>query len=126
MFGLNQGSIYSILTIIFLSYYTRQKVYPIIIKIYNDINFFRLFTMIMSSQQILEEDEKKPDDTPVAIMVVPEKYEDKFLNDIRKLNKEIVFDEKEESLYRNKSAEFFLLAQEEDIKKIDELKKNNN
>ena len=102
MFGLNQGSIYSILTIIFLSYYTRQKVYPIIIKIYNDINFFRLFTMIMSSQEILEEDEKKPD---------------------RKLNKEFVFDEKEESLYRNKSAEFFLLAQEEDIKKIDELKK---
>ena len=123
MFGLNQGSIYSILTIFFLSYYARQKVYPILIKIYNDVNFFRLFTMLMSSQQILEEDEeKKPDDTPVTIMDVPEKYEDKFLNDIRKLNKEFVFDEKEESLYRNKSAEFFLLAQEEDIKKINDLK----
>ena len=44
MFGLNQGSIYSILTIIFLSYYTREKVYPIVIKFYNDVNFFRLFT----------------------------------------------------------------------------------
>ena len=91
MFGLNQGSIYSILTLFFLSYYARQKVYPILIKIYNDVNFFRLFTMIMSSKEILEEDEeKKPDDTPVTIMDVPEKYEDKFLNDIRKLNKEFV------------------------------------
>ena len=62
MFGLNQGSIYSILTIIFLSYYTREKVYPIVIKFYNDVNFFRLFTMIMSSQEmneILEEEDEK-------------------------------------------------------------------
>jgi hypothetical protein len=79
--------------------------------------------MLMSSQEILEEDEKKPDDNTVAIMVVPEKYEDKFLNDIRKLNKEFVFDEKEEELERTKFDEIFLLAQEEDIKKIDDLKK---
>lgn len=125
MFGLNQGSIYSILTIIFLSYYTRQKVYPIIIKIYNDINFFRLFTMIMSSQEmneILEESEMKPDDNTVAIMDVPEKYEDKFLEDIRKLNKEFVFDEKEEELERNKFDEFFSLAQEEYKKKLIDIK----
>ena len=122
MFNLDEDSIYSLLFIFFLSYCIRGKVYPILIRFYNDVNFFRLFTLIMSSHEILEEDEKKPDDTPVAIMVVPEKYEDKFLNDIRKLNKEFVFDEKEESLYRNKSAEFFLLAQEEDIKKINDLK----
>jgi hypothetical protein len=125
MFGLNQGSIYSILTIIFLSYYTREKVYPIIIKIYNDINFFRLFTMIMSSQEmneILEEDEKKPDDNVVAITDVPEKYEDKFLEDIRKLNKEFVFDEKEEELERTKFDEIFLLAQKDYTKKVNEFK----
>ena len=122
MFGLNQGSIYSILTIFFLSYYARQKVYPILIKIYNDVNFFRLFTMIMSSQEILEEDEKKPDDNTVAIMDVPEKYEDKFLNDIRKLNKEFVFDEKEEELERTKFDEIFLLAQEEHKKKLIDIK----
>ena len=98
MFGLNQGSIYSILTIIFFSYYARQKVYPIVIKIYNDVNFFRLFTMLMSSKEILEEDEKKPDDNQDVITDVPEKYEDKFLNDIRKLDKEFVLDEKEEEL----------------------------
>jgi len=125
MFGLNQGSIYSILTIIFFSYYARQKVYPILIKICNDINFFRLFTMIMSSQEmneILEEDEKKPDDNTVAIMDVPEKYEDKFLNDIRKLNKEFVFDEKEEELERTKFDEIFLLAQKDYTKKVNEVK----
>lgn len=122
MFGLNQGSIYSILTIIFFSYYARQKVYPILIKICNDINFFRLFTMIMSSQAILEDDEKKPDDNTVAIMDVPEKYEDKFLNDIRKLNKEFVFDEKEEELERTKFDEIFSLAQNEYTKKVNEVK----
>lgn len=125
MFGLNQGSIYSILTIFFLSYYARQKVYPILIKIYNDVNFFRLFTMIMSSQEmteILEDDEKKPDDNTVAIMDAPEKYEDKFLNDIRKLNKEFVFDEKEEELERTKFDEIFLLAQKEYTKKVNEVK----
>ena len=123
MFGLNQGSIYSILTIIFFSYYARQKVYPIVIKIYNDVNFFRLFTMLMSSKEILEEeDEKKPDDTPVAIMDVPEKYEDKFLNDIRKLNKEFVFDEKEEELQRTKFDEIFLLAQKDYTKKMKDIK----
>ena len=125
MFGLNQGSIYSILTIIFLSYYTREKVYPIIIKIYNDINFFRLFTMIMSSQEmneILEESENKPEDNVVAITDVPEKYEDKFLEDIRKLNKEFVFDEKEQELERNKFDEFFLLAQKDYTNKMKEIK----
>ena len=126
MFGLNQGSIYSILTIIFLSYYTREKVYPIVIKFYNDVNFFRLFTMIMSSQEmneiLEEEDENKPDDNVLAITNVPEKYEDKFLNDIRKLNKEFVFDEKEEELERNKFDEFFLLSQKDYTKKMKDIK----
>ena len=126
MFGLNQGSIYSILTIIFLSYYTREKVYPIVIKFYNDVNFFRLFTMIMSSQEmneiLEEEDEKKPDDNNVAIMDIPEKYEDKFLEDIRKLNKEFVFDEKEEELERTKFDEIFLSAQKDYTKKMKDIK----
>jgi hypothetical protein len=79
----------------------------------------------MSSQEmteILEEDEKKPDDNTVAIMDAPEKYEDKFLNDIRKLNKEFVFDEKEEELERTKFDEIFLLAQNEYTKKVNEVK----
>ena len=125
MFGLNQGSIYSILTIIFLSYYTRQKVYPILIKIYNDINFFRLFSLLMSSQEmnvILEEDEKKPEDNTVTITDVPEKYEDKFLDAIRKMNNEFIFDEKEQELESNKFDEFLSFAQEEHKKKVIDIK----
>jgi hypothetical protein len=79
----------------------------------------------MSSQEmneILEESEMKPDDNVIAITDVPEKYEDKFLEDIRKLNKEFVFDEKEEELERNKFDEFFSLAQEEHKKKLIDIK----
>lgn len=132
MFGLNQGSIYSILTIIFLSYYTREKLSPLLIKIYDDINFFRLFSLLMTSQEILEcedDDESESEDAidnatadSNAITDVPEKYEDKFLDNIRKLNKEFVFDEKEEELQRNKFDEFFLLAQEEYTKKMKDIK----
>jgi hypothetical protein len=79
----------------------------------------------MSSQEmteILEENEKKPDDNQDAITDVPEKYEDKFLEDIRKLNKEFVFDEKEEELERTKFDEIFLLAQKDYTKKVNEFK----
>jgi len=133
MFDLNQGSIYSILTIIFLSYYTREKLSPLLIKIYDDINFFRLFSLLMTSQEILEceDDESQAEAEDAidnattdsnAITDVPEKYEDKFLDNIRKLNKEFVFDEKEEELERNKFDEFFLLAQEEYTKKMKDIK----
>jgi hypothetical protein len=44
------------------------------------------------------------------------------LNDIRKLNKEFVFDEKEEELERTKFDEIFLLAQNEYTKKVNEFK----
>jgi hypothetical protein len=79
----------------------------------------------MSSKEmteILEEDEKKPDDNVVAITDVPEKYEDKFLEDIRKLNKEFVFDEKEEELERTKFDEIFLSAQKDYTKKMKDIK----
>lgn len=127
MFELNQGSIYSILTIIFLSYYTREKMYPILIKIYNDVNFFRLFTLLMTSREIFEEDENTSNDNTdsnneTAKTVIPEKYEDKFLDDIQKLNKDFIFDEKEEELQRNKFDEFFSLAQKEYNKKVNDIK----
>ena len=127
MFELNQGSIYSILTIIFLSYYTREKMYPILIKIYNDVNFFRLFTLLMTSREIFEDDENTSNDNTdsnneTAKTVIPEKYEDKFLDDIQKLNKDFIFDEKEEELQRNKFDEFFSLAQKEYNKKVNDIK----
>jgi len=86
----------------------------------------------MTSQEMNEilecdyEDEADKDDAVTVIdsdnSVVPEKYEDKFLDDIRKLNKEFVFDEKEEELERTKFDEFFSLAQEEHKKKLIDIK----
>jgi hypothetical protein len=87
----------------------------------------------MTSREVLEceddddededEDEVKSDTTKVSVSTdVPQKYEDKFLEDIRKLNKEFVFDEKEEELERNKFDEFFLLSQKEYTKKMKDIK----
>ena len=45
MFGLNPGSICSILTIFFISYYNK----PILFKIYNDFNFFYGVSVLMRS-----------------------------------------------------------------------------
>jgi len=81
----------------------------------------------MYSQEILEEDENTSNDNTdsnndTAKTVIPEKYEDKFLNDIRKLDKEFVLDEKEEELQRTKFDEFFLLAQNDYTKKMNDIK----
>ena len=43
MIGLDEESIYSLLFIFFLTYCMRGKVYPIVTKMYNDYNFFKLF-----------------------------------------------------------------------------------
>ena len=42
MFALDEESIYSLLFIFFLTYYMRGKVYPIVTKMYNDYNFFKI------------------------------------------------------------------------------------
>jgi hypothetical protein len=55
--------------------------------------------------------------------VKPEpKYEDKYLNEIRKLSKEYVFDEKEEKLKNQKNIEFQQIIKKEYFDKIEEFK----
>jgi hypothetical protein len=81
----------------------------------------------MTSREIFEEDENTSNDNTdsnneTAKTVIPEKYEDKFLDDIQKLNKDFIFDEKEEELQRNKFDEFFSLAQKEYNKKVNDIK----
>ena len=124
MLGLNPESICSLLTIFFLSYYTRGKMYFILTKFCNDYNFFNLFNIIMSSQVMMEQiiTEQETIQENNACEKEEPKYEDKFLDDIRKMNKDFVFDEKEEELQRNKFDELFLLAQEEDNNKVSEEK----
>ena len=127
MIGLDEDSMYSLLFIFFLTYCMRGKVYPILTKMYNDYNFFKLFSAIMSSQVINIEDNdtsnsNSDSNSDNIVEKIEPKYEDKFLDDIRKMTNAYIFDEKEEELYCNKSTELFLLVQEEDKKKIIENK----
>ena len=125
MIGLDEDSMYSLLFIFFLTYCMRGKMYPILTKMYNDYNFFKLFSVIMSSQVINIEDNDTSNSNSNSDNIVEKiepKYEDKFLDDIRKMTNAYIFDEKEEELYCNKSAELFLLVQEEDKKKVIENK----
>ena len=127
MIGLDEDSMYSLLFIFFLTYCMRGKVYPILTKMYNDYNFFKLFSVIMSSQVINIEDNdtsnsNSDSNSDNIVEKIEPKYEDKFLDDIRKMTNVYIFDEKEEELYCNKSAELFLLVQEEDKKKLLKIK----
>ena len=102
MIGLDEESMYSLLFIFFLTYCMRGKVYPILTKMYNDYNFFKLFTLIMSSQVINIQDTDNDNDNNAVnndkiVEKVEPRYEDKFLDDIRKMTKEYIFDEKEET-----------------------------
>jgi len=129
MLGLNPESICSLLTIFFLSYYARENMYPVFKKMYNDYNFFKLFTEIMTSQAIKESsenitDQYKNDEVPCK--KEEPKYEDKFLDAIRKMNNVFIFDEKEQELQRNKFDELLLLVNEDNRKKVDEVKDKLN
>ena len=127
---LNQETIYSLLTIFFLSYYVRGKIQPIVTQFYNNLNFFNLFSVLMTSQdmtKIFELENSHANNQQIEMnnpeMNNPEmKYENKFLDDIRKLNKEFIFDEKELELEKNKFNEFFLLAQDDYLNKLKEIK----
>jgi hypothetical protein len=127
---LNQETIYSLLTIFFLSYYVRGKIQPIVTQFYNNLNFFNLFSVLMTSQdmtKIFELENSDANNQQIEInnqeINKPEmKYENKFLDDIRKLNKEFIFDEKELELEKNKFNEFFLLAQDDYLNKLKEIK----
>ena len=99
---LDEDSMYSLLFIFFLSYCMRGKMYPILTKIYNDYNFFKLFSVIMSSQVINIEDNDTSNSNSNSDNIVEKiepKYEDKFLDDIQKMTNTYIFDEKEEEIY---------------------------
>jgi hypothetical protein len=116
MLGLNPESICSLLTIFFLSYYAQKNVYPILTKICDNYNFFKLFSV----SQVIITDQVIKDAKPCEKEEV--KYEDKFLVAIRKMDNRYIFDENERELERNKFDELFLLAQEEYNKKANDVK----
>ena len=116
MLGLNPESICSLLTIFFLSYYARENVYPIFFNFVNFVNFLNLFSV----SQVITGEQVITDKTPCEKEEV--KYEDKFLDAIRKMDNRYIFDENERELERNKFDELFLLAQEEYNKKANDVK----
>ena len=130
----DQKTLYSLCALCFFTYYfPKQKFQVFITKTFDIFNFFKLFSSLMSSNVMADFDDTTDlinentdlidDNKNQNFEPAPEfKYEDKFLDDIRKLNKEFVFDEKEEELERTKFDEIFLLAQKDYTKKVNEVK----
>jgi hypothetical protein len=83
------------------------------VKLYYQINIFQ---NICRDEGIdikeLQDEEPKPE----------KKYEDKYLDEIRKLNKEFIFDENEESLKLQKYLEIFKILTEKNTNKLNEIK----
>ena len=87
----------------FTQYGPPQNVVVFLIKLYNyGNNFFEYFNTILSPEYFKynkEEDDEEDDNNQSTIQKEEHKpeprYEDKYLNEIRKLNKEIKFDENE-------------------------------
>jgi hypothetical protein len=100
----------------FTQYGPPQNVLVLLIKLYNyGNNFFEYFNSILSPEYFKynkeEDDEEEEDNIPSTIQQEEPKpqprYEDKYLNEIRKLDKEIKFDEKEIQLEGEKFIEIY-------------------
>jgi len=104
--------LYTLLGVFFL--YQSSKLYPIITKHLIDYyNFSHLFNYdIYDVTESLEELEEKP--------II--KYEDKFLTEIRKLEKEFQFNEREKEILEEKELNFFNNTQNSYNNKIEEIK----
>jgi len=122
----DQKTLYSLCALCFFTYYfPKQKIQVFITKTFDIFNFFKLFSSLMSSNVMADfddttdliDDNKTPNFEPAPKI----KYEDKFLDDIRKLDNEFNFDEKEKVLEQNKFNEFFLLTKNEYSDKIKEI-----
>ena len=95
------------------------------IKLYhNAIHYLNIYNCLVYPDYF--SDEKEQEEIIVKEKMEepkPEpKYEDKYLNEIRKLNKEYEFDENEEKLKNQKNIEFQQIIKKEYIDKIEEFK----
>jgi len=89
-------------------------------------HFYEKFALVASKLEIEDETNNSYDvDINAALLGEEEpepKYEDKYLEYIKKMNQDFVFDEKEKELEKSKANEFFLLAKNEAYEKIKEIK----
>ena len=88
------------------------------------MNFIDFYNIILNPMYYSEEEDediiKKEVEPFIEKPVI--KYEDKFLNDIRSMNKEYIFTEEEKFLEKQKIADFLIKFSEENNEKIQEFK----
>jgi hypothetical protein len=98
------------------------------IKLYhNAIHYLNIYNLFIYPEYFSDEKEEEEQEENIVKEkmeeVKPEpKYEDKYLNEIRNLSKEYVFDEKEEKLKNQKNIEFQQIIKKEYLDKIEEFK----
>jgi len=109
------------------NYGVPHNIIHLLIKIYKDLDHFLLYCNHMlnpeyfSFNNLNENESEKDDENKKESEQKPEtKYEDKYLNDIRKLDKEFKFDKEQEEV---KYAEFWKEINDNCLEKIDLLKK---
>lgn len=114
MLFFDKETLCTLLTIFFLTYYFSPEKLR---------QFYYKFALVASKEEI---DNSHDVDINVALLgeePEPEpKYTDKYLEYIKKMNPEFVFDEKEKELEKSKTNEFFLLAKNEAYERIKETK----
>jgi hypothetical protein len=113
MLFFDKETLCTLLTIFFLTFYFS----PTKLR-----EFYGKFALFASKEQIMEIVNESSDSDNVVVEKSEPKYEDKYLEDIKKMNADFVFDKKEKELQKSKADEFFLLAKNEYYKKIKEIK----
>jgi len=116
MLFFDKETLCTLLTIFFLTYYFSPEKLK---------QFYAKFALVASKEEINNSEnvdinvallEEESESEPEA------KYEDKYLEYIKKMNQDFIFDEKEKELEKYKSNEFFLLAKNEAYERIKEIK----
>jgi len=86
-------------------------------KISNTLNFIQNFNDILTTENLLERLEELEDIKPI------QKYEDKYLEEFRKMASELILDETEEEIKEQKYFDFLNEMRETYTNKLDEIKK---
>jgi hypothetical protein len=102
--------------------YQSFKLYPVITKnIFEYYEFFDLFNSnVLDVYDVYETNTEESEKEESEKQII--KYEDKFLNEIRKLDKEYIFDEREKELLKEKEISFLNDIKNDYKNKIEKIK----
>ena len=113
---------------LFVIWYFRQYGTPhmlnlVLIKLYhNAIHYLNVYNFIIKDSKDESETEEPTTDEVKEEPIPEKKYEDKYLNEIRKLDKEFNFDEDETKLESEKFIEFFQSLSQNYLDKYEKIK----